>query len=98
MGNNVESEAVGETTRRLARAVKATGGVEAKLGWYGRVDVAKKGGFGNEGPWLPAARDAAIAEGGDGVRHEKVSAPREGMHVEVDIAEGTISRRKGKGR
>ena len=56
------------------------------------MNVAKKGGFGNEGPWLPAARDAAIAEGGDGVRHEKVSAPREGMHVEVDIAEGTISR------
>ena len=49
------------------------------------MNVAKKGGFGNEGPWLPAARDAAIAEGGDGVRHEKVSAPREGMHVEVDM-------------
>ena len=63
VSDNVVKEAVGEAARGLAGLMEEACGIEASLGWNGRVDEAQEGALGDESPRLPTAINATVAEG-----------------------------------
>ena len=69
VSDNVVEEAVGEAARGLAGLMEEACGIEANLGWDGRVDEAQEGALGDEGPRLPTAINATVAEGDNGTEH-----------------------------
>ena len=69
VSDDVVEEAVGEAARGLAGLMEEACGIEANLGWNGRVDEAQEGALGDEGPRLPTAINTTVAEGDNGTGH-----------------------------
>ena len=69
VSDDVVEEAVGEAARGLAGLMEEACGIEANLGWNGRVDEAQEGALGDESPRFPTPINATVAEGDNGTEH-----------------------------